>query len=158
MAFTEFGLYVDEHGGLSRGIGTVKREGTAERVELHPPYIFLFDSRFIEIRNIETGLLVQIISGNDIRCTWDGRGTNYSHAVSEGSWDVLQEPRVHGVMDMEAPQPGKGGVTTQHVFELIPTAPLFLLWSLASPVYASCFNQSSSPPHSPKLNPAYSFQ
>ena len=68
IAFTEFGLYVDEHGGLSRGIGTVKREGTAERVELHPPYIFLFDSRFIEIRNIETGLLVQIISGNDTRC------------------------------------------------------------------------------------------
>ena len=160
ISFTEFGLYVDKHGDPSRRIGTVEWEGTAERVAWHPPYILLFDTRFIEIRHVETGRLVQIISGNDIRCIWDGRGTNHSQAVSESSSDeiVSQEPRVHGVMNMETLQPGKRGVTTQHVFELIPTVPLFLPGSLASPSHASYFNQSNSPPHSPKLNPAYSFR
>jgi len=159
-AFTEFGLYVDKHGDPSRRTGTVEWEGTAERVAWHPPYVLLFDSRFIEIRHVETGRLVQIISGNDIRCIWDGRGTNHSQAISEGSWEeiVSQEPRVHGVMNMEVPQPGRRGVTTQHVFELIPTVPLFLPGSLASPSHASYFNQSNSPPQSPKLNPAYSFR
>jgi len=160
LCYDEFGLYVDKHGDPSRRIGTIEWEGTAERVAWHPPYILLFDSRFIEIRHVETGRLVQIISGNDMRCIWDGRGTNHSQAVSEGSWDeiVSQEPRVHGVMNTEAAQPGKRGVTTQHVFELIPTVPLFLPGSLASPSRASYFNQSNSPPHSPKLNPAYSIR
>jgi len=123
IASIEFGLYVDKHGGPSRHIGTIEWKGTAERVAFHPPYIILFDSRFIEIRHIETGHLVQIIPGNDMRCIWDGRGTNDSLAVSEGSWDeiVSQEPRVHGVMNTEAAQPGREG---QHVFALIPTVPL----------------------------------
>ncbi|KAF9645893.1 hypothetical protein BDM02DRAFT_3100699, partial [Thelephora ganbajun] len=72
-------------------------EGTTERVAWHPPYI-LFDGRFVEIRHVKTDRLVQIISGNDMRWTWDGRGTNHSQAASEGSWDeiISQEARVHG--------------------------------------------------------------
>jgi len=159
-ASTEFGIYVDKHGEPSRRIGTIEWEGTAERVAWHAPYILLFDSRFIEIRHVETGRLVQIISGNDMRCIWDGRGTNNPQATSEGAMDevVSQEPRVHGVMNMEVVQPGRRPATTQHVFELIPTVPLFLPGSLASPSHASYFNQSNSPPQSPKLNPAYSFR
>jgi len=133
--FTEFGLYVDKHGDPSRHTATVEWEGTAERVAWHPPYVLLFDNTFIEIRHVETGRLVQIISGNDIRCIWDGRGTNQSQAIFEGSLNkvVSQEPRVHGVMNVDVPQPGRRGfVTTQHVFELIPTVPLFLPGSLAS--------------------------
>jgi len=157
LCYDEFGLYVDKHGDPSRRMGTVEWEGTAERVAWHPPYILLFDSRFIEIRHVETGRLVQIISGNEMRCIWDGRGTNHSQAISEGSWDevVSQEPRVHAVMNMDSPQPGRRGATAQHVFELIPTVPLYLPGSLASPSHASYFNQSNSPPRSPRLNPAY---
>ena len=63
---TELGLYVDQHGDPSRGTNTIEWEGIAERVAWHPPYILLFDSRFIEIRHVGTGRLVQIISGNDM--------------------------------------------------------------------------------------------
>jgi len=145
MVSIEFGLYVDKHGDPSRLLGTIEWEGTAERVAWHPPYILLFDSRFIEIRHVETGRLVQIISGSGMRCIWDGRGANRSQAVSEESSDdmVSHEPRVHGVMNTEVVQPGRG-VTTQHVFELIPTVPL--PGSSASPSRVSYFNQSNSPP------------
>ena len=135
---TEFGLYVDKHGDPSRPMCIVEWEGMAERVACHPPYILLFDNRFIEIRHVATGRLVQVIPGNDAQCTWDGRGTNYSQVVSEGSDEVVSgEPRIHGVMNMEASQPGMRGMTIQHVFELIPTILPSSFGSLASPLHAS---------------------
>lgn len=161
--YSEFGLYVDKHGDPSRRIGTVEWEGTAERVAWHPPYILLFDSRFIEIRHVETGRLVQVILGNDMRCIWDGRGTTNANSVTpnvDGPWDESgsQEPKVHGVMNADNTQPGRmKGAVMQHVFELIPTIPLYLPGSLSSPTHASYFNQSNSPPHSPRLNPSLSY-
>lgn len=161
----EFGLYVNKHGDPSRSAGTIEWEGTAERVALHHPYVLLFDSRFIEIRHVETGRLAQIISGNDVRCIWDGRGLN-AHTITSHGQDgfddrMVQEARVHGVMN--APEPtGQQGTrpsraVAQHVFELIPTIPLYLPGSLASPSTMTYF-QSSSPPRSPPLQPSASWR
>ncbi|CCM02646.1 uncharacterized protein FIBRA_04750 [Fibroporia radiculosa] len=167
LCYDEFGLYVDRHGDPSRSLGTIEWEGTAEHVAWHPPYVLLFDTRFIEIRHVETGRLAQIIPGNDVRCLWDGRGTtNVPTSTVPGpeGWTegVSQEPRVHGVMNSGAIQPGTGprGVrpVVQHVFELIPTIPLYIPESLSSPSHATQFAQSNSPPHSPRLNPTLSFR
>jgi RHO1 GDP-GTP exchange protein 1/2 len=162
LFFTEFGLYVDKHGDPSRSTGTIEWEGTAERVALHVPYILLFDSRFIEIRHLETGRLAQIIQGNDVRCLWDGRGVNPPAMTPglDGSYQdrLAQEAQVHAVMNATEPvtQPGAGlrpsRAVAQHVFELIPTIPLYLPGSLASPSNTTYFPQSS-PPHSPRLTP-----
>lgn len=107
-------------------MGTVEWEGKAEQVAWHPPYILLFDRRFVEIRHLETGRLVQIICGNNIRCTWDGRGTNKSQPACTGTSGeaVSRQPGVHGVMNVEGPHPDRGTVTTKHVFELVPRVPL----------------------------------
>lgn len=128
-ACAEFGVYVDKHGDPSRSAGTIEWEGTAERVALHHPYILLFDSRFIEVRHIETGRLAQIIPGNDIRCIWDGRGvsTNFS-APAIASEDMGQEAQVHAVMTNSDQNPVGGPrakAIAQCVFELIPTVPLY---------------------------------
>jgi len=166
LCYDEFGLYVDRHGDPSRSIQTIEWEGTAEHVAWHPPYILLFDSRFIEIRHVETGRLCQIISGNDMRCIWDGRGTTTNTPATPGpeGWSegMSQEPRVHGVMNStEQAQPNGPRVSrpvAQHVFELIPTIPLYLPGSLSSPSQSTYFAQSNSPPHSPRLNPALSWR
>ncbi|KAJ7712347.1 hypothetical protein B0H14DRAFT_2264552, partial [Mycena olivaceomarginata] len=105
---------------------TIEWEGNAEKVTLHQPYILLFDSRFIEIRHIETGRLVQIIPGNDIRCLWDGRGVGSSIAATPGpdGEPIVQDAQVHAVMNgVEPTQPGgrPSRAVAQHVFELIPT-------------------------------------
>jgi RHO1 GDP-GTP exchange protein 1/2 len=146
---SEFGLYVNRHGDPSRSKGTIEWEGTAEHVAWHPPYILIFDSRFIEVRHVETGRLCQIISGHDLRCIWDGRGASISPPAPgpNGNWEEApsQEARVHGVMRAEdAPQgrPGSTGAArgvVQHIFELIPTVPLFLPERLASPTQHSSF-------------------
>ena len=130
----EFGVYVDRHGDPSRSTSTIEWEGTAERVAWHQPYILLFDSRFIEIRHVESGRLAQIIPGNDIRCIWDGRGTKTGTAGTPAGdgWgtdnSVDQEARVHAVMNapQEPGSTGRAAVQVQHVFELIPTVPLYL--------------------------------
>lgn len=131
LCYDEFGIYVDKHGDPSRGAATIEWEGTAERVALHSPYVLLFDTRFIEIRHIETGRLAQIIPGNEVRCIWDGRGVGSNDpntsANEGGNESLLQEAQVHAVMNSTDVVPGNRGRTVaQHVFELIPTIPLYL--------------------------------
>ncbi|KAJ7580194.1 Dbl-like domain-containing protein [Mycena floridula] len=157
LCYNEFGLYVDKHGDPSRGILTIEWEGAAERVALHSPYILLFDTRFIEIRHIQTGRLAQIIPGNDMHCLWDGRNTNLPITQQEHEVDMVQEARVHGVMNGTEPARPLRSVA-QHVFELIPTIPLYLPGSLASPATATYFPQSFSPPGSPRLRPTTSYR
>ncbi|KAL4266658.1 hypothetical protein AB1N83_002482 [Pleurotus pulmonarius] len=165
LVYDAFGLYVNKHGDPSRGMGQIEWEGSAERVALHLPYILLFDPRFIEVRHVETGRLAQIIPGNDIRCIWDGRGLNSNASVTPmvgpSGEAVVQEARVHGVMNAtETIIPGVGGMggrqpkaVAQHIFELIPTIPLYLPGSLASPSTTTYFPQSMSPPRSPQMLP-----
>ncbi|KAF9473408.1 hypothetical protein BDN70DRAFT_790570, partial [Pholiota conissans] len=102
-------------------------EGTAERVALHAPYVLLFDQRFIEVRHLENSRLVQIIQGAEIRCVWDGRAVNEGSAImaQDGTEeDIVQEPRVHAVMNLPEPSGPAGRPSRcimQHVFELFPT-------------------------------------
>lgn len=160
LCYDEFGLYIDKHGDPSRSLGTIEWEGRAERVALHHPYVLLFDSRFIEIRHISTGRLAQIIQGHDLRCLWDGRGLNSNaSASSPGGEDGMdQEARVHAVMTPPEAVGRSGRAVPQLVFELIPTIPLYLPGSLASPSEPSYFAQSFSPPHSPTLRPQTSYR
>ncbi|KAF5362265.1 hypothetical protein D9756_002201 [Leucocoprinus leucothites] len=166
LCYNEFGLYVNKHGDPSRTNSTVEWEGTADRVALHAPYILLFDPRFIEVRHVDTGRLAQIISGVDVRCVWDGRGADSSPAViiAEGSEDNMsQEPKIHSVMnstsDSQFQQSGRSSRTTsQHVFELVPTIPLYLPDPIASPPAAAHFQPSFSPPRSPPLRAAASYR
>ncbi|KAF8159386.1 CNH domain-containing protein [Crassisporium funariophilum] len=158
LCYDEFGLFVDKQGNPSRPTGTIEWEGTADRVAMHAPYVLLFDTRFIEIRHVETGRLVQIIPGNDIRCVWDGRSLDGGAAVvaAEGTEEnMVHEPRVHAVMNAVEPPLQPGGRPMrgimQHVFELFPTIPLYLPGSLASPSTTTYFPMSFSPPRSPAL-------
>lgn len=147
------------HGDPSRDNPTVEWEGKANRVALHAPYILLFDPRFIEVRHIETGRLSQIIQGNDVRCTWDGRGVDPSPEVivnTDGSDDnMCQDPKVHAVMNALEPRfpPGSrpNRATFQRVFELVPTVPLYLPDPIVSPPTVAYFHPSFSPPRSPPL-------
>jgi len=147
-------LYVDRHGDPNRSSGVIEWEGTAERVAFHPPYVVIFDSRFIEIRHIDKGRLVQIIRGTDLRCLWDGRGATVSpiNTPGPGGWDeaASHESRIHAVMKAPDPQPNSK-VVVQHVFELVPTVPFYIPPPLTSPSQGTYFppNGAGSPPHSP---------
>ena len=80
--------------------------------------------------------------------------------ISEGA---SQEARVHGVMRSTETAAGGasagGRAVAQHVFELIPTVPLYLPEKIASPTQRTTFlhggMSGGSPPHSPQLAPSY---
>ena len=145
---------MDRHGDPNRTNGVIEWEGTAEKVAFHPPYILIFDQRFIEIRHIEKGRLVQIIRGTDVRCLWDGRGTSLPLVANPGpdGWEdgSSQDSRIHAVMKSTEPQQNSK-IVVQHVFELVPTIPLYLPGPLASPSASTYFPQHNSPPLSPRL-------
>lgn len=147
----EFGVYINNRGAPYRSI--IEWEGTATHVAWHPPYVLLFNPRFIEVRHTATGRLVQIIPGNDFRCTWDGCGTDPAPPAAPcmtgwDEWTSTQESRVHGVMNIP-PDPSDGvQPTVQHVFELLPVAldPCDS-WSISSQsAQSSQSSPSSSPP------------
>ncbi|KAG6841126.1 hypothetical protein C0991_001695 [Blastosporella zonata] len=154
LCYDEFGLYVDKHGEPSRQAGTVEWEGTAERVALHAPYFMIFDSRFIEIRDLATGRLVQIIPGNDVRCIWDGRGVS-TNVTATPVDHIVQEAQVHAVMNgADAPGASRSKVVAQCVVELIPTLPLTGPGPLAMQEKHETYFPPSrfSPPNSPETS------
>ena len=103
-------------------MGMIQWEIRAESSACHPPHIILFNKNFIVVHHMETGCLVQVISRDHVRCTWDGQGINQPQNISEGSGgDVIQqEPCIHGVMQQLDIQPYGRLVGTESVFELIP--------------------------------------
>lgn len=133
-AAPEFGVYVDRHGDPNRPNGIIEWEGTAERVAFHPPYVVIFDSRFIEVRHIDHGQLVQIIRGTDIRCIWDGRAGAVTSSGTSG-WDQAAslKPRIHAVWRSPDTRRSNQGVI-QTVLELVPTVPLFLPQTPSTPL------------------------
>jgi len=128
LCYNDFGLFVNQTGDPIDDKPLIQWQTKAERVVWHPPYVLIITSRSIEVRTVETGQLCQIIKGEDIRITWDGRGTAKPPPAfpHEGqSWaDVSSlETHIHGVMRVSAPVNADGQpVAHQHIFELVPTA------------------------------------
>jgi len=98
LCYDKFGVYVDRHGVPLLDRGIVEWEGQAERASFRFPYVLLFCSAFVEVRNLVTGHLTQIIradatghgdGGRAIRCLWDGRGgaRNFDYDYDSGGGD-----------------------------------------------------------------------
>ncbi|KAF8316681.1 CNH-domain-containing protein [Clavulina sp. PMI_390] len=131
LCYDEFGLYVDSHGDpTSRQAGVIEWEGTAGSIAFHSPYIVVFSSRFIEVRDVVDGRLVQVIQGTEIQSTYDGRSNLHESINGLGptrggpkpdkthTTSASRETRVHFVMK------GHNGpyhpTPTHHLFELTP--------------------------------------
>lgn len=63
----DLGCYINRRGIPCRSSGYLRWETKAASYARRGPNILLFSSEFIEIRDIATGRLVQVIEGHDIR-------------------------------------------------------------------------------------------
>lgn len=120
----EFGVYVNRFGVPLLDRGIVEWEGQADRASFRYPYVFLFCSTFVEVRNLITGRLIQIIrpdaatAGSSVgrgeegpqtlRCLWDGRGGarsfDYDPELDEdGTWPSVELPAMLGAVDLPLP-------------------------------------------------------
>jgi hypothetical protein len=137
LCYDAFGIYVDRHGEPNRDFQAIEWEGRPETVAFHPPYLLLISPSFIEIRHIDSAKLLQIYTGSDIRCTWDGTGgmaRPFNDTPGPKGWGdevTSQEPRIHICKRTDDARRTRG--IGQHIYELTPT--LLLNNPLLNPVY-----------------------
>ncbi|KAI8342611.1 CNH domain-containing protein [Chlamydoabsidia padenii] len=78
LCYDEFAFLVDTHGLLVQDLyAWITWEGTPQAIAFYYPYVVAFDARFIEIRHVETGELIQILAGVHMRCLQFTNGTFY---------------------------------------------------------------------------------
>uniref|UniRef100_A0A0W0FCY8 Uncharacterized protein n=1 Tax=Moniliophthora roreri TaxID=221103 RepID=A0A0W0FCY8_MONRR len=117
LCFDHFGIFTDLDGNLSRGseASIIEWESKAEKVALHFPFILLFDTNFIEVRNIRTGGLAQIIMKDKVQCTSDD-----SVVLPDPSILTRRYP-IHVVTHKFEPMSfGRPARVMQHLFEVVP--------------------------------------
>ncbi|ORZ25987.1 CNH domain-domain-containing protein [Absidia repens] len=74
ICYNEFGFFVDQRGRWIRSSHIMEWEGEPDAFALSYPYVLAFEPGFIEVRNILTGEVDQLIRGKNIRCTNDRQG------------------------------------------------------------------------------------
>ena len=77
----EYGCYITQYGSPSRGCKYIKWETKAISYAYRDGHILLISPKFIEIRNVTTGRIVQVIEGDDIRLLSSGPHTSKDDPV-----------------------------------------------------------------------------
>jgi hypothetical protein len=104
-SFSELACYVDKHGVPTRRSACIRWETKADSFVRRGNHILLFSSGFVEIREVSTGRLVQVLEGQDIRLL---------HSCEQVGDDVL--------VAMRRPDSTNGLVQREKVVELLQTA------------------------------------
>ncbi|EHS64032.1 hypothetical protein, variant [Puccinia graminis f. sp. tritici CRL 75-36-700-3] len=67
LCYEEFAFYVSKTGWRCRLDWIIQWEGNPTAFALHYPFVLAFDPSFVEVRHVDTGLLVQVIPGPNLR-------------------------------------------------------------------------------------------
>ncbi|KAI8979297.1 CNH domain-containing protein [Mycotypha africana] len=97
VCYNEFAFLVDQRGRFIRSSNRIDWEGTPDSFALCHPYILAFEPDFIEIRNIHTGELAQIIRGQNICCT----STNTQHTTVHVAMDDPENEGYQVIFQLE---------------------------------------------------------
>jgi hypothetical protein len=106
LCYDEFAFYVNKNGQRSRKDFIIYWEGIPSGFALHEPYVLAFEPAFVEIRHIETGLMSQVIQGNNLRLLFADNppsvtngGAQYPQNAMTGGYDFnpyAQGPNMYG--------------------------------------------------------------
>jgi hypothetical protein len=81
IIYDELGCYIDKHGVPTRKSSYIKWETKAVSYATRNGHVLLISTEFIEIRNITTGRIVQVIEGRDMRLLYSGPYTGKDHPI-----------------------------------------------------------------------------
>ncbi|KAK0223358.1 hypothetical protein IW262DRAFT_820050 [Armillaria fumosa] len=84
VVYDTVGCYITKHGQPSRNCKYVKWETQASSFAHRGAHFLLFSPEFIEIRNIATGRLVQVIEGGGIRFLYSGPAVSSNDTILVG--------------------------------------------------------------------------
>src|SRR6266511_2102579 len=77
----ELGYYINKHGVPIRQCGYIKWETKITAYASRNGHVLLISPGFIEVRNITTGRIVQVVEGRDIRLLYSGPYTTKDDPV-----------------------------------------------------------------------------
>lgn len=105
LCYAEFAFYVNKTGWRARPRWAIQWEGfptafgefyATQSVDsgfalirrgmmlaMHYPFILAFEPTFIEVRHVETGNLVQIVTGSNIRCLFSDTPPSHIHTANQ---------------------------------------------------------------------------
>jgi len=81
VIYEAYGCYITKFGPPTRECRYIKWETKANSYAYRDGHILLISSEFIEIRNVTTGRIVQVIEGDDIRLLSSGPNTGKGDPV-----------------------------------------------------------------------------
>jgi hypothetical protein len=67
LCYSDYSFFVNRNGWRARPDWMITWEGTPNAFAIFTPYILAFEPSFIEIRHMDTGMLVHIITAKNIR-------------------------------------------------------------------------------------------
>jgi RHO1 GDP-GTP exchange protein 1/2 len=115
--FPDLGCYINTKGIPTREAGFLKWETKITSYACRAPYVFLVSSRFIEIRNIGNGRLLQVVEGGDIRMIYGGTGGSSSPNNKQANGN---NPEDNVLVAMRGRFNDKNGLS-EKIVELVPT-------------------------------------
>lgn len=67
LCYSDFSFFVNRHGWRALPEWLITWEGNPQAFAIFQPYILAFEPNFIEIRNMDTGTLVYILTAKNVR-------------------------------------------------------------------------------------------
>lgn len=89
LNYSDFSFYINKNGWRTKSEWLVNWEGIPTNFALWYPYLLAFDAGFIEIRSIESGEIVRVIMGENIRLLHTGSQEVLYAYEDEGGYDVV---------------------------------------------------------------------
>jgi len=71
LCYSDFSFFVNRHGWRAMAEWKITWEGNPQQFAVFQPYILAFEPSFIEIRHMDTGALLSIITAKNVRMLHD---------------------------------------------------------------------------------------
>jgi hypothetical protein len=89
LSYSDFSFFINKNGWRTRSDWMINWEGIPQSFALWYPYLLAFEPNFIEIRNVETGELLRVILGENIRLLHMGSQEILYAYEDERGYDVV---------------------------------------------------------------------
>jgi hypothetical protein len=93
LNYSDFSFFVNRNGWRARPDWQIAWEGQPMSFALSPPYILAFEPSFIEIRHVDTGNLITIITGKNIRMLHESTREVNPYKIPSAARPALTFPR-----------------------------------------------------------------
>lgn len=91
LCYSDFSFFVNKHGWRNFPEWKITWEGSPQAFAIFQPYILAFEPNFIEIRNMDTGTLVYILTAKNTRMLHSSNREVRLNSTTASCTDILAD-------------------------------------------------------------------